>query len=113
MIAFLLSLILNCISFNVIKKKLKHPLRNHKFAKIKKMNISTLIQSICGSILMGVAWGIGNVLPSSMVSNFQFITPHLIFFYFPAFLLGQIIGQLLKNLIDLISKPKPPESNIN
>ena len=104
LISLFLGLVLNCVSYNIIKKKLYEPLRLRRFPKKREITLSSLIQSIIGSILMGFSWGLGNTLPSSMIANFQFLTPHIAFVFFPSFVLGQIIGVLFFKLIKKMKK---------
>jgi hypothetical protein len=100
-------IVLNLIIINLIKKTRKNPVFAKAFQKNKKFTKITLVQTILGSVTYGIGWGFGNVSPSSLLMNFQFCSPHLIFFFFGNFLLGHAIGFYFDRLMRHCFRKKP------
>lgn len=89
-------LLLNCVSFTLIRKKLYKSLRRGKLDKPAPVGVAAALKSALGATLMGVAWGIGDMGASSMLANLQLLTPHVTLVYLPALVLGQLAGFLLE-----------------
>ena len=107
LVTFGIAMIFNLVTFNLILRYKKEPILKENFHLTKKFKISSFIKMVIGSFFTGMGWGIGKISPTSMILNFQFMIPHLIFFYFFLFILGQTAAYFAWNkLIKTIKKYK-------
>lgn len=114
LIALAVCLFLNCISFSIIRKKRYRSLRKGVFDKPEPLTAREALKLCLGSSVMGVAWGIADMDASSMLTNLQFMTPHVCLVYLPAFILGQVVAFLVDRLVRKCRrKTKESESRTN
>ena len=92
LISLIVAMIINIIMFNIFRRCLIKPLKNDYFEQNNILSAKCFIKILIGSFCIGFSFGLGNISPTSMFMNLQFLTPHLILVFFAFFLVGHVIG---------------------